>query len=205
MIRAGADIEFDDGGPLKNAVSYYSVGAVRALLESGAAVDGPDGGGMPMAYALTFGFTDIAELLERGGAQLDMRFAAGLGRLDLVKSFVNPDGSLRPDAGRLADPYENRFRCERTRQNILCQALAFACGHAQLEVARFLLELGADPNQEVPGLNQPGGTVLQALTAGVPFGASRDARDYDERRIDELLANDQCAGRTARSGSQSCD
>jgi ankyrin repeat protein len=159
------------------------MGAVRALLEFGAAVDSPDGSGMPMAYALTFGFTDIAELLERAGAQFDMRFAAGLDRLEIVKTFVNPDGSLKSDAGRLADPYENRFRCERTRQNILCQALAFACQNAQLETAEYLLELGADPNQEVPGLNQPSGTVLHALTVGVPFGASRDAHDLDHRRI----------------------
>src|SRR5258708_8782931 len=87
LIRAGADIEFDNGGPLKTAVSYYSIGAVRALVESGASVDSPDGSGMPMAYALRFGFTDIAELLERAGAPLDMRFAPGLGRLCLVKSF----------------------------------------------------------------------------------------------------------------------
>lgn len=47
----------------------------------------------------------------------------------------------------------------------------------------FLLELGADVNQEVPGINQLGGTVLHALTAGVPFGASADFHLYDERRL----------------------
>ena len=87
-------MEIEDGGPLKTAVSYYSVGAVRALLEGGAAVDSPDGSGMPMAYALTFGFTDIAELLARSGAQLDLRFAAGLGLLEVVKSVFNPDGRV---------------------------------------------------------------------------------------------------------------
>jgi hypothetical protein len=112
-----------------------------------------------------------------------MRFAAGLGKLDVVKSFVTPDGSLEPDAGRLADPYENRFRCERTRANILSQALEFACGNARLETAEYLLELGADVNLEVPGLNQLGGSVLHSLTAGVPFGASRDSHDFDERRM----------------------
>jgi len=183
LIRAGADVDVDNGGPLKTAVSYYAPGAVRALLEAGAAVDSPEGNGMPMAYALGFGFSDIAELLADHGAQLDLRFAAGLGRLDLVKSFVNVDGSLSPDAGRLADPYENWFRCERTRANVLCQALNFACVHLRMEVADYLLELGADVNQEVPGLNQLGGTVLHALTAGVPAGASRDSHADDDRRI----------------------
>ncbi|HEY8693592.1 MAG TPA: hypothetical protein VIR57_12740 [Chloroflexota bacterium] len=183
LIRAGADVDIDDGGPLKTAVSCCAEGAARALLEGGAAVDGPDGGGMPLAYALSFGFTDIAELLARFGAQLDLRFAAGLGKLDMVESFVNPDGSLTPEAGRLADPYENRFRCERTRENILCQALCFACLHARLDTAELLLELGANVNQEVPGLNQMGGTVLHALTAGVPLGARGDPHMYDERRL----------------------
>jgi ankyrin repeat protein len=114
---------------------------------------------------------------------LDLRFAAGLGMINVVKSFVNPDGSIKPDAGRLADPYENRFRCERTRANILCQALYFACLHARSDTAEFLLELGADVNQEVPGVNQLGGTVLHALTAGAPFGASADSHLYDERRL----------------------
>ena len=183
LIRAGADVEIENGDPLKTAVSYDAEGAARALLEGGAAVDGPDRSGMPMAYALGFGFTVIAELLAGFGAQLDLRFAAGLGRLDVVKSFVNPDGSLKPDAGRLADPYENRFRCERTRANILCQALSFACLHARLETAEFLLELGADVNQEVPGVNRLGGSVLHHLTAGVSLGGSGDPHLYDARRL----------------------
>ena len=146
-------MDIDSGGPLKTAVSYCAPGSVRALLEAGAAVDSPDGSGMPMAYALTFGFTHIAELLANHGAQLDLRFAAGLGRLDVVRSFVRAEGSLTSDAGRLADPYENRFRCERTRANGLCQALYFACLHVRMDTAEYLLELGADVNQEVPGLN----------------------------------------------------
>lgn len=136
-----------------------------------------------MAYALGFGFTEVAELLARFGAKLDLRFAAGLGRLDVVKHFINPDGSLKPDAGRLADPYENWFRCERTRANVLCQALYFAGLHSRLETVEFLLELGADVNQEAPGVNRLGGTILHCLMAGVPLGASGDPHLYDERRV----------------------
>lgn len=183
LIRAGAEIEIDNGGPLKTAVSYAADGAVRALLEAGAAADGPDGDGMPMAYALGFGFTEIAETLARFGAQLDLRFAAGLGKLDEVQRFVNPDGSLTPDAGWLADPFENRFRCERTRANILCQALSYAARHARLETVEYLLALGADADQEVPGANQLGGATLHHLTAGAPLGASGDPHRYDERRL----------------------
>jgi hypothetical protein len=89
----------------------------------------------------------------------------------------------------LADLFENRFRCERTRVNVLCQALYFACLHARLETAEFLLELGAEVNQEVPGVNRLGGTVLHALTTGVPVGASGNPHMDDERRLSviELL------------------
>jgi ankyrin repeat protein len=141
------------------------------------------GDGAPMAYALYFGFTDIAELLAQHGARLDLRFAAGLGKLDVVESFFNADGSLRPDAGSLADPYENRWRCERTRANVLSQALFFACLHGRLEVADLLLQQGAELDTIVPGLdpNAPG-TVLHHLTV-MSFGAAGDHNAIEQRRL----------------------
>jgi len=73
-----------------------------------------------------FGFVEVAELLGRRGAKRDLRFAAGLGELDVVKSWFDADGSLKPGAGALADPYgqelkqrgQSPFRCERTRPNL---------------------------------------------------------------------------------------
>ena len=78
-----------------------------------------------------FGFVEVAELLGRRGAKRDLRFAAGLGELDVVKSWFDADGSLKPGAGALADPYgqelkqhgQSPFRCERTRPNILSAVL----------------------------------------------------------------------------------
>jgi hypothetical protein len=49
-----------------------------------------------------FGFVEVAELLGRRGAKRDLRFAAGLGELDVVKSWFDADGSLKPGAGALA-------------------------------------------------------------------------------------------------------
>ena len=46
-----------------------------------------------------FGFVEVAELLGRRGAKRDLRFAAGLGELDVVKSWFDADGSLKPGAG----------------------------------------------------------------------------------------------------------
>jgi hypothetical protein len=57
-----------------------------------------------------FGFVEVAELLGRRGAKRDLRFAAGLGELDVVKSWFDADGSLKPGAFALADPYGQEFK-----------------------------------------------------------------------------------------------
>ncbi len=161
LVAAGADIEVAGDLVLTGAVSFNAIRVVEALLDSGASVDGVDGDGVPMAYAMHFRFPTIAELMVRRGAKTDLRFAAGLGKLDVVKSWFHADGSLKPHAGALADPYgyehkqhgESPFRCERTRENILSQALYFACVHDQFETADFLLSRGADIDAIVPGLD----------------------------------------------------
>ena len=161
LITAGADVRIEGDIVLASAVSFNVIRAAEALLDAGAPVDGVDGDGVPMAYAMHFGFTGVAELLARRGAKLDLRFAAGLGQLDTVKGWFDVSGLLKPGAGALADPYgqerkqrgESPFRCERTRANILSQALCFACVHQRFEVADFLLAQGADINAIVPGLD----------------------------------------------------
>src|SRR5258708_2464981 len=180
LVAAGADIHIEDDIVLGAAVSFDVIDAVAALLDSGAAIDGVDGDGVPMAYAMHFGFAEIAELLGRRGAKRDLRFAAGLGELDVVKSWFDADGSLRPGAGALADPYGQElkqrglspFRCERTRPNILSQALCFACVHNRLEVADFLLAQGADINAIVPGLDMKATVLHRVATADGRFTRS---------------------------------
>jgi hypothetical protein len=172
LIAAGADPEAERGQPLTAAVSFGAIDVVKALLDSGVRVDGVDGDGVPMAYAMHFGFSAIAELLAERGAQLDLRFAAGLGRLDLVKGWFNADGTLRPGAGALSDPYgyewkargASPLRCERTRENILSQALCFTAIHGRLEAAEFLLSQGADINAIVPGLDSRATVLHQIAT-----------------------------------------
>ena len=58
------------------AISFDCIGAVEALLDCGAAVDGVDGDGTPLAYAMHFGYPEIAQLLAQRGATLDLRFAS---------------------------------------------------------------------------------------------------------------------------------
>jgi ankyrin repeat protein len=181
LVAAGADIHIEGDIVIESAVSFDVIDAVAALLDSGAAIDGVDGDGVPMAYAMHFGFVEVAELLGRRGAKRDLRFAAGLGELDVVKSWFDADGSLKPGAGALADPYgqelkqrgQSPFRCERTRPNILSQALCFACVHNRLEVADFLLAQGADINAIVPGLDMKATVLHRVATADGRFARSQ--------------------------------
>lgn len=170
LIAAGAEVDAEGGLPLVSAVSFNSIGAVEALLDGGAAPDGVDGDGVPMAYAIHFAFGEVAELLAARGAQVDLRFAAGLGRLNAVQAWFHPNSSLKAGAGALADPYgferkqkgQSPFGCERNRQNNLNQAFYFACINGKLDVASFLLSQGAEINAIVPGLDVKA-TVLHRL------------------------------------------
>jgi hypothetical protein len=174
LIAAGADTHIEGDIVLESAVSFDVIDGVAALLDSGAAIDGD---GVPMAYAMHFGYVEVAGLLGRRGAKCDLRFAAGLGELDVVKSWFDADGSLKPGPGALADPYgqelkdrgQSPFRCERTRPNILSQALYFACVHNRLEVADFLLAQGADINAIVPGLDTRATVLHRVATSNGRF------------------------------------
>src|SRR5262249_39259756 len=79
LIAAGASVCGDGDLAMVGAVSFSAIGAVRGLLDGGAAVNGVDDDGVLMAYPIHFGFGAIAELLAERGARLDLRFAAGLG------------------------------------------------------------------------------------------------------------------------------
>ena len=72
-------------------MSYNCPRVVEALSEGGVDVDAPAPGVM-MAYDRLFGFTACCELLAHAGAQIDLRFAAGLGQLDRMAEFVTETG-----------------------------------------------------------------------------------------------------------------
>ena len=183
LVAAGADpnVAMPQGEspgvaetPLHWAASSDDVDAVRALLDAGATVDavgGIFGGCTPYVEATIFQKYGAAQLLLDRGAANWLPGAAALGHADMVAGFFDADGNLRDDVGRLpnddispADPV------------FLDRAFQFACRAGHLEIARFLLDRGADP-----------AAIGPANTSARDQAA---ANEHDEvvRWLDEVLA-----------------
>ncbi|HTE19995.1 MAG TPA: ankyrin repeat domain-containing protein, partial [Armatimonadota bacterium] len=91
--------ECDDGA---------SVQILQLLLDAGARIDlsAHGDGGTPLVQALFWGHRPQAEILaERGIVPNNLRVAASLGRVDLVRGFFTRDGRLKPQAGRHREFY----------------------------------------------------------------------------------------------------
>lgn len=147
LLSRGADVNErdsdDSASPLHHAAAAGDLGVVRALLDAGADVHGGgdlhDGGVIGWAVGNGSGFDPavVSLLLERG-ARHSIFSAIAVGDVPLVREMVAGD----PDA--LA---RRRSRFEQ-RQTPLHFALAapnaLAPKRAQYDVARLLIELGAD-------------------------------------------------------------
>jgi tetratricopeptide (TPR) repeat protein len=130
--------------PLRAGVQ---IALLETLLEHGAAIAGVPGGSSPLIAALQNGRAEAAEFLAQRGARLDLEGAAGVGRLDVVQSFFNQDGSLTADATKAQ--MESGF--------------LWACEYGRTGVVDFLLTKGAD-------LGAQGNTGLTALHWAVVGG-----------------------------------
>jgi len=150
LLKAGADVNAESdayGGRSTTlgltATSCHPEAAgvqlplMELLIEHGAMIDGPDGGSA-VNGCLHNGRGEAAEFLAGRGARLDLEGAAGVGRLDAVKSFFNDDGSLKPPA----------------TQNQMKAGFAWACEFGRTGVVDFLLQRGMEVGAK---LNQEGG------------------------------------------------
>ncbi|MGA2073962.1 MAG: ankyrin repeat domain-containing protein [Terriglobia bacterium] len=109
---------------------------IDVLLAHGASIAAP-GGGLSTALVngcLANGRDDAAVYLARRGAPLDLEAAAGVGRLDLVKSFFNSDGSLQHTAT--------------TAQ--MKDGFTWACEYGRTDVVEYLLDRGIDASELLP-------------------------------------------------------
>jgi ankyrin repeat protein len=119
---------------------------VDLLIDHGAVIEHST-----LMTALVFGMEDAAEALVRRGAKVDdIAEAAGLGRVDQVRSM-----------------YPKATPLERQR------ALAISAQLGKLDVLRFLLDEGEDPNRYNPPAMHAHGTPLHHAVAAGRDGAVR--------------------------------
>lgn len=138
------------------------------LIRSGAAIDGPNGGSA-VNGCLHNGRGQAAEFLANRGARLDLESAAGVGRLDLVRSFFSEDGRLVLPA--TPEQMKNGF--------------AWACEFGRAGVVDFLLRRGIGIDAKLPHNGQTGlhwaaygghaETVQLLLERGAPVNATDES------------------------------
>jgi ankyrin repeat protein len=150
LLEAGAEVDAEadvyGGGATTLGLAATSVHPFRAgvqndlidvLVKHGARLDYPGGAGNKhtlVTGCLANGRGEAAEYLASLGAALNLQGAAGVGRLDVVRTYFNDDGSLT-DTATQAD---------------LANAFIWACGYGRSEVVEFLLESGIDVNARYP-------------------------------------------------------
>jgi ankyrin repeat protein len=174
------------------------IALMETLLEAGAAPDGVPGGWSPLIAALRNGRGEAAEFLAQRGAHLDLEAAAGVGQLDVVRSFFDEDGHLKATATNAQMESGFLWACEYGRNNVIdfllqkgadlnAQAntgqtgLHWAVIGGQLATIRLLLERGCS----LEAKNVYGGTALgQALWSSLN---GHPGIDY-ARVIDTLIA-----------------
>ncbi len=134
LAEAGCDLDAAFiGGPHRETALHWAASsgdldALNALLENGANIES-DGAvianGTPMSDAVAFAQWAAARRLAELGAAMNFDHKAALGFADGVRGRFDRDD--HPTAREID------------------QAFWFACHGGQLEVARYLLERGADP------------------------------------------------------------
>jgi ankyrin repeat protein len=126
------------------------ISLLELLIDRGATIDAPDGGSAVVG-CLRNGRGAAAGYLASRGARLDLEGAAGVGRLDEVQSFFNPDGSLKPPVSETQMIY----------------GLGWACEFGHTAVVDFLLRKGVKVDAKL----RRGETALHWAA----FSAHRDA------------------------------
>jgi hypothetical protein len=130
--------------------------------------------GRPLKTALAFNAREAAEVLVDHGARVDnLVLAAGMGRLDLVRSYFDEREQISADTPPIDDELGPMMG---VAHSVLDWALQYAVLHRRLDVARFLVDRGADVNapiQRAPLLNW---TAYYGLEDAVAFLLDHGAR-----------------------------
>jgi len=198
LLRAGADVNAVAavyGGSTTLALAATSIHPQRAgvqetllqlLLDHGATIDLANSPAGPLVnICLANGRVQAAEFLSRRGAKLDLEGAAGLGRLDVVQSYFDESGALRPAATNIQMERAFLWACEygrnpvvdfllqrgvplQTQANTGQTALHWAVIGGQLETIKLLLDRGASLEARNIHGGTPLGQALWSSTHGDP-------------------------------------
>jgi ankyrin repeat protein len=164
LLKAGAEVDaanWDYGqgtalGLVATSIHPWLAGVQNALLDTlldhGASVDGLPGGWSPLISALHNDRPEAAAFLAACGARLDLEGAAGVGRLDVVKSFFKEEsirtGSSRDrvskDRPRVTSSSDRVSRLQGATKAQLQSGFIWACEYGYKEVVEFLLDQGVD-------------------------------------------------------------
>ena len=159
LISAGAD---------PNAATYDSISVLDMFIESDQlewteskpemirllvtnGVDVNRNRGQMLWNALRERNLELASMLVAEGAAVDLRFAAGVNRVDLMAEFFDAEGQLKEGIGHLFHPDPDTVL---TAEQIMVEALNFAAYCGALEAAEFLLNRGADANGYASGFSR---------------------------------------------------
>ncbi|REE55326.1 ankyrin repeat protein [Paenibacillus taihuensis] len=172
LLAAGADVNARAIDPergetgLQWAASNDDTVLAAMLLDAGAPVNGLNDDRRPLAQAIWYGCTQVRDLLLARGAALDLELAAAAGRADLLPGFFGEDGQLLlASAGVHREPVNTPMTGEPIANELLQQALIYACIGGSAETAAFLLDRGADVNAIPRGFDATGGAALHWAAA----------------------------------------
>ena len=190
LLNTGADVNaIADvyGGSTTLTLAATSVHPERAgvqiallqlLLDHGATTDTANPPAGPLInVCLANGRAQAAEFFADRGARLDLEGAAGLGRLDVVKSYFDDDGTMRLPTTN--DQIERGF--------------LLACEYGRNNVVEFLLQRGVSPQVQA----NTGQTALHSAVIGgqvdtiallLTHGAQLEAKNcYDGTALGQAL------------------
>jgi ankyrin repeat protein len=136
--------------PLHWAAEHDRRDVALMLLDSGADLEATTSwGATPLDWAATMGSTKVADLLlARGARGMNLVAAASLGKLDLVREFLDSGAPLASLAKPAPTEPDDHWVADSARMkgDVLSHAFYCACRNGHTAVAALLLERGADVN-----------------------------------------------------------
>jgi uncharacterized protein len=147
--------------PLHWAAEHDHHEVAKMLLHEGADMEATTSwGATPLDWAATMGSTRVADLLlARGAHGMNLVTAASLGKLDLVRKFLDSGVPLASLARRAvpAEPNDHWVADSACmKSDVISDAFYGACRNGHTAVAALLLECGANVNAK----GVLGGTAL---------------------------------------------